>query len=649
MYDFSMSVLEVINQAEERSNSSGHETLGSEYLLSEMAKIEDGIFHFLMNEYNVDISEVEDETNKVIVLRNSHEKYSDALIKIFDVATSVSYGKIKEEHLLYGILETKESIAYKIIRALGLSPQDLLLDLKEIYDFKEKEVEIKYTHNLTKRAKEGLLDGLYEYDDYLKRMLVILNKKYKNNPLIIGEAGVGKTALVEGFAKYSYENNLNYEVLSLNLSQMLSNTKYRGDFESRLDEAMKYITSNPNAVLFIDEVHTIIGTGASENSLDVANILKPYLARSEIKIIGATTLDEYQKTIFKDKALRRRFDPIVLHEPSLVVTNRIMLGIKASYEKYHKILISNDVINYLCKESDKRILNKARPDKCIDILDEMMSYAKINSLPITCDLVDKIIDERIGVSIKSKQYHYKEINKLIFLKENHLKEESKYNYHLAIYENETSLEYLKEDLKILLGITDEMILSLDARQYQDESSMQALIGAPPGYVGYEEEGIISGQLLKYPLSLLIIQNSSALSGCLKRLIESILTYGYFLDNKGNRINTKHLVILDIITHNEESRLGFKSESARKKLDYDLVIDDNPKSTLNDLYEKIFARYKLPLHLDFSVMAKHKNILNQIIYEQISSNDNKAYNVVLDGDEIRLKSNWKAEPFLFFFE
>lgn len=636
MYDFSMSVLEVINQAHERSKLSGHDTLGSEYLLSEMAKIKDGIFHFLMNEYNVDISEVEDETNKVIVLRNKNDKYSEALTKIFDRAKDVSYGKIKEEHLLYGILETKESIGYKIIKALGLSPQDLLLDLKEIYDFKEQDIEIKYTQNLTKRAKEGLLDGLYEYDEYLKRMLVILNKKYKNNPLIIGEAGVGKTALVEGFAKYSYDNNLNYEVLSLNLSQMLSNTKYRGDFESRLDEAMKYITANPNAILFIDEVHTIIGTGSSENSLDVANILKPYLARSDIKIIGATTLDEYQKTIFKDKALRRRFDQILLHEPTIEVTKKIMLGIKTSYEKYHKIAISDLVIDYLCTESDKRILNKARPDKCIDILDEMMSYAKINNLPISCDLVDKIIEERIGVTVKNNKYHYKEINKLIFLKENHLKEERKYNYHIAIYENETSLEYLKNDLKMLLGINDEMILSVDAKQYQDQSSMQALIGAPPGYVGYEEEGIVSGQLLRYPLSLLIIQNAQKVSGCLKRLLDSIFSYGYFFDNKGNKIGTKHLVILDIIKHDESSVLGFKKDIKKSNLDYDLVIDDNPKSSLNDLYEKIFTRYKLPLHLDFSVTTKHKNILNQIIYEQISQGDKNAHNIVLDGDEIRLK-------------
>ena len=328
MYDFSMSIAEVIKRVKERTKRSGNQTIGSEFFLSEMLEIEGGIFQFLMNEYDVKKEEVIDETESALVLRHDKGEYSDALTKIFDYAQGVSYGKIKEEHLLYAILHCKESIAYKIIKSLGLSPSDLIIDLEEIYDFKESKEEMKYAVNLTQKAREGKLDSLFEYDNYLKRMLVILNKKYKNNPLLVGDAGVGKTAIVEGFAKYAYQNNLDYEILTLNLSQMLSNTKYRGDFESRMDEAMNYISSHENAILFIDEIHTIIGTGSSENSLDVANILKPYLARADIKIIGATTIDEYQKTIFKDKALRRRFDLINVLEPTLDVTKKILLGLK---------------------------------------------------------------------------------------------------------------------------------------------------------------------------------------------------------------------------------------------------------------------------------------------------------------------------------
>ena len=527
MYDFSMSIAEVIKRVKERTKRNGNQTIGSEFFLSEMLEIEGGIFQFLMNEYDVKKEEVIDETESALVLRHDKGEYSDALTKIFDYAQGVSYGKIKEEHLLYAILHCKESIAYKIIKSLGLSPSDLIIDLEEIYDFKESKEEMKYAVNLTQKAREGKLDSLFEYDNYLKRMLVILNKKYKNNPLLVGDAGVGKTAIVEGFAKYAYQNNLDYEILTLNLSQMLSNTKYRGDFESRMDEAMNYISSRENAILFIDEIHTIIGTGSSENSLDVANILKPYLARADIKIIGATTIDEYQKTIFKDKALRRRFDLINVLEPTLDVTKKILLGLKPSYEDFHKIKLDDDLISYLCDEADAKIHNKKRPDKCIDILDEMLSYAKINSYKATSDLVDHIIDDRVGYHLRKKEYHYKEIAKLSFISENNLKEEKYYNYHIAIYNNFEAIEYLKQDLMVYLGISEEMILQIDALMYQERSAMESLIGSPKGYVGYDEDGILSHQLLTYPASVIIVENSNAMSGPLKTIFNQIYKQGFF--------------------------------------------------------------------------------------------------------------------------
>ena len=563
MYDFSMSIAEVIKRVKERTKRNGNQTIGSEFFLSEMLEIEGGIFQFLMNEYDVKKEEVIDETESALVLRHDKGEYSDALTKIFDYAQGVSYGKIKEEHLLYAILHCKESIAYKIIKSLGLSPSDLIIDLEEIYDFKESKEEMKYAVNLTQKAREGKLDSLFEYDNYLKRMLVILNKKYKNNPLLVGDAGVGKTAIVEGFAKYAYQNNLDYEILTLNLSQMLSNTKYRGDFESRMDEAMNYISSRENAILFIDEIHTIIGTGSSENSLDVANILKPYLARADIKIIGATTIDEYQKTIFKDKALRRRFDLINVLEPTLDVTKKILLGLKPSYEDFHKIKLDDDLISYLCDEADAKIHNKKRPDKCIDILDEMLSYAKINSYKATSDLVDHIIDDRVGYHLRKKEYHYKEIAKLSFISENKLKEEKYYNYHIAIYNNFEAIEYLKHDLMVYLGISEEMILQIDALMYQERSAMESLIGSPKGYVGYDEDGILSHQLLTYPASVIIVENSNAMSGPLKTIFNQIYKQGFFYDNHGTQIKTNHLVIVDVLSK-ERNLVGFNQQEERRK-------------------------------------------------------------------------------------
>lgn len=635
MYDFSMSIAEVIKRVKERTKRNGNQTIGSEFFLSEMLEIEGGIFQFLMNEYDVKKEEVIDETESALVLRHDKGEYSDALTKIFDYAQGVSYGKIKEEHLLYAILHCKESIAYKIIKNLGLSPSDLIIDLEEIYDFKESKEEMKYAVNLTQKAREGKLDSLFEYDNYLKRMLVILNKKYKNNPLLVGDAGVGKTAIVEGFAKYAYQNNLDYEILTLNLSQMLSNTKYRGDFESRMDEAMNYISSRENAILFIDEIHTIIGTGSSENSLDVANILKPYLARADIKIIGATTIDEYQKTIFKDKALRRRFDLINVLEPTLDVTKKILLGLKPSYEDFHKIKLDDDLISYLCDEADAKIHNKKRPDKCIDILDEMLSYAKINSYKATSDLVDHIIDDRVGYHLRKKEYHYKEIAKLSFISENKLKEEKYYNYHIAIYNNFEAIEYLKHDLMVYLGISEEMILQIDALMYQERSAMESLIGSPKGYVGYDEDGILSHQLLTYPASVIIVENSNAMSGPLKTIFNQIYKQGFFYDNHGTQIKTNHLVIVDVLSK-ERNLVGFNQQEERRKTEYDLVIDDNIKSSLNKKYKEILDKYKLKLHFGFEILPSHRMKINDLIYDAIVNKKDEEHEIVLDGDMITLR-------------
>lgn len=635
MYDFSMSIAEVIKRVKERTKRSGNQTIGSEFFLSEMLEIEGGIFQFLMNEYDVKKEEVIDETESALVLRHDKGEYSDTLTKIFDYAQGVSYGKIKEEHLLYAILHCKESIAYKIIKSLGLSPSDLIIDLEEIYDFKESKEEMKYAVNLTQKAREGKLDSLFEYDNYLKRMLVILNKKYKNNPLLVGNAGVGKTAIVEGFAKYAYQNNLDYEILTLNLSQMLSNTKYRGDFESRMDEAMNYISSHENAILFIDEIHTIIGTGSSENSLDVANILKPYLARADIKIIGATTIDEYQKTIFKDKALRRRFDLINVLEPTLDVTKKILLGLKPSYEDFHKIKLDDDLISYLCDEADAKIHNKKRPDKCIDILDEMLSYAKINNYKATSDLVDHIIDDRVGYHLRKKEYHYKEIAKLSFISENKLKEEKYYNYHIAIYNNAEAIEYLKQDLMVYLGISEEMILQIDALMYQEKSAMESLIGSPKGYVGYDEDGILSHQLLTYPASVIIVENSNAITGPLKTIFNQIYKQGFFYDNHGTQIKTNHLVIVDVLSK-ERNLVGFNQQEERRKTEYDLVIDDNIKSSLNKKYKEILDKYKLKLHFGFEILPSHRMKINDLIYDAIVNKKDEEHEIVLDGDMITLR-------------
>lgn len=637
MYDFSLGVINILDNIKQRSNELSIPTIGSEFLLSEMMKIEDGIFRFLMTEYDVDSSEIEEQTASLLILRKESGLYTNALEEIFNNASKVSFGKIKEEHLLYGILSVKDSIAAKIIINLGLSLKDLIFDLKEIYDFKDGGTnDVGYTTNITKKALEGKLDGLFEYDSYLKKLEVILNKKYKNNPLIIGEAGVGKSALVEGFAMYSIKNNLDYEILSLNLSQMLANTKYRGDFEGRIEETLAYMKDHPNTILFIDEIHTIMGAGATENSLDVANILKPFLARSDLKVIGATTLEEYHKTIYKDKALRRRFELLQIKEPDLEVTSRIMYGLKESYESYHKQKIDNELLDYLITESDRVILNKARPDKCIDVLDEVMSYANCNELELSKELIDSVLQERVGFKKDYKSLNFKDLLKLDFLSENNLKENDNYNFHIALEECEYSLELLKADLANCYGINEEMTLELDLKQYPDHASIQTLIGAPPGYVGYQEEGLLSRQISKHPLSLLILKNIDAMSVQFKALYRRILDSGFFYDNAGNKIFTKHLIVLDIVKPEIVKHVGFLDYKKPKTSNYDLFLEKLPiSSALNSEYDKVFNKYNLNIKLRFDVSKNHCKELNNIIYDLWQKNDREYHEIGLENSLVTL--------------
>lgn len=637
MYEFSQRIKELFENIKKRSIDLNIDTIGSELLLSEMIKIEDGIFKFLMNEYDVCEEEIIEETKRMLVLRKETGEYTQVLNNILQTASSVSFGKIKEEHLLYAILEVKDSIAYKQIMNLGISPKDLMLDLKEIYDFNNpKEEDLKYTLNITKKARLKELDGLFEYDNYLCKLEIILNKKYKNNPLIVGEAGVGKTALVEGFASYALEKGLNYEILSINLNQMLSNTKYRGDFEARIDEVLSYVTKNPNTILFIDEIHTIVGAGSSESSLDVANILKPHLARSDIKIIGATTLEEYQKTIYKDKALRRRFEALLIKEPTFETTKKIMYGVVKGYEEYHKTNISKDILDYLILESDTKILNKSRPDKCIDVLDETLAYARTNKKEVTKGLIDHILAEKIGKKTVGGNLHFEELKKLSFLQENNLKEKHNYNFHVGIYDSKMSLKKIKEDFETLYGISEEMVLELDLRQYQDYAQIQTLIGAPPGYVGYNDEGLLSRQILKYPLTLLILKNLDSMSLAFKMIYNRILGDGYFYDSKGNKIFTKHIILLDVLKKKDYKLIGFNTKDEKKDLIYDLLIEPNDNDeSLNFEYENLAKKYNLSLKFNFSIYQQHQNKLNDIIYDLVKSADKTPHEISLKDNDLIL--------------
>lgn len=403
-------------------------TIGSEFLILSMYETEDSLCHFLLDEYDVTKEEIEKITQDLFILRKENGEFNGSMQTILHQAQLLAgEGKISEEHLFMAVLTSRNTIACAILEALDLNIDELIEDVKEIYDFSQSPTEeLSYVRNISKLAKNKELATFVKRDEYLNRLDVILHRKYKNNPLLIGNAGVGKTAIVEGYAQKLADEKSDWSILSLNLTAMLAGTRYRGDFEERFDRFVKEIASKKNVIIFIDEIHTIMGAATTEGNLDVANMLKPFLARSGIKLIGATTLEEYHKTIAKDKALSRRFQSLFISEPSLEETKKIVTGIRRDYEDFHQVSISDEVLDYLVLESDRQINRKFRPDKCIDILDDLLASARIaKKKTVDMEDVDQAIHSYLGNKTDrlSAALSYPVLEKYQWLFENHLLEE----------------------------------------------------------------------------------------------------------------------------------------------------------------------------------------------------------------------------------
>ncbi|MCZ7407690.1 ATP-dependent Clp protease ATP-binding subunit [Parvimonas micra] len=310
-----------------------------------------------------------------------------------DIAMNSDNIQVLPCHLLISLMELKVGLAYKMLIETNVSPESILADIKEKIHF-ENDSDItgevttetleKYTVNLNERAKNGKIDQVIGRDKEIDRILQILLRRTKNNPILIGEAGVGKTAIVEGLALRIVEGKVpefleNKTIYSLDLPAMLAGSKYRGDFEKRVKDTLDEIMKNKNVIIFIDEFHNIVGTGGSEGSIDAANILKPFLARGEVQLIGATTTDEYRKYIEKDSALERRLQPIEVSEPTVSQTINILLGLREKYEKHHGILITDEAIKAAVELSNRYLTDRFLPDKAIDLIDEAGSMLRIKS------------------------------------------------------------------------------------------------------------------------------------------------------------------------------------------------------------------------------------------------------------------------------
>ena len=601
---FSTSALEMIDKALRIAKSLGKKLVGTEHLLLAMYQVEESICHFLLEEKDITYEKLLEVVNGLVILRKNEskedtysKKFQEVILYAQRLSEDLESEYVYDEHIFYVMLKEYDTVAYVVLEKLGLDIEELKRDIEEIFSFdeaKEKEnIPYPFLINLSTSQK---IHPFVLRNNYIEKIKYILSKKQKNNPLLIGNAGVGKTAIVEGLSEILKD----VSIYQLDLGSIVAGTKYRGELEEKLTKAMEYI-KRKKAILFIDEIHNIVGAGSNDGSLDIANILKPYLSRSDIKLIGATTLDEYYRHIDKDKALSRRFQNVFIDEPTEKETYVILKEIKASYEEYHNVKYSDQILQEIIEKSKLYLVRRSFPDKAIDVMDEIGTRKKSSNKSFS-KLIDETIEDLTGIKnltlerLKKVELNYPSLKPkyLQFIKKKEF-EVNTNNLAFAMVNSDFNVEYLIEDLYKLFAFKKEMYLEIDLENYIDYASINNLIGSTKGYVGYEQGGILSEHILKYPLSLVYFKNIKSAHPSINQFIKSLLKKNHFLDNKGRTIyltNTIFLLDTDKIKNKE---IGF--------------INENKKSSKNIITLKTIER-KQDINQLKDILAKNKiNILN----------------------------------------
>ncbi|MEJ8552987.1 ATP-dependent Clp protease ATP-binding subunit ClpA [Tepidibacter sp. Z1-5] len=496
------------------------------------------------------------------------------------------------EHLLAAIYNLEDSYAKYYLLDQGVTKRDLVYNLGnsieneyeladeeyDDYDTKEEiknEFEIdKYTLNLTEIENNEKSDPLIGREDILNRTIQILCRRNKNNPIHIGEPGVGKTSITLGLAKLIIEGNVpdklkKAEIFSLDIGAMLSGTKYRGDFEERIKKVLDNIKKHENPIVYIDEIHNIVGAGAlSGSSLDASNLLKPYLLDGKIRFIGASTFDEYKKYFEKDKALNRRFQKIEIKEPSAKETIEIINGLKKNYENFHNVRYTEEAIKSAVVLSDKYINDKFLPDKAIDIIDEAGAYARISccneeEIIIDENMIEKIVSKVCNIpkqTVESNEINslknlekvlksnvfgqdeaIKEVTRCIKMSRAGLNEDNKpVACMLFVGPTGVGKTEVAKNISKTLGIE---LIRFDMSEYTEKHSASKLIGAPPGYVGYEEGGLLTDSIRKKPHCVLLLDEIEKAHTDILNVLLQVMDNATLTDNQGRKSDFENVIII----------------------------------------------------------------------------------------------------------
>lgn len=694
LYKFTNKAKKAIEIADEISLQLGHNYIGTEHILYGLVKEGEGIAAKVLNNKGITDDKVKEIIEELLGVGKEIKetlgftpRTKKVLENAFIEAKRIGYNYIGTEHLLLAIMKENDCVAVKIITDLDVEISKIYNEIAKVINEEEYDKDVKrdrkqergsssntttlnqFGEDLTLQAENGKFDNIIGRDKEIERIIQILSRRTKNNPCLIGEPGVGKTAIVEGLAEKIIigevpEGLKDKRIVSMDISGMVAGAKYRGDFEERIKKALNEVKKVGDVILFIDEIHTIVGAGAAEGAIDAANILKPLLARGEIQLIGATTIEEYRKYIEKDSALERRFSTVDIGEPTEIQTIEIIKGIRDKYEAHHNVKISDEAINAAVSLSVRYITDRFLPDKAIDLIDESASQVRMKIFTEPDEM--RVLEKKIEIISKEKEEaiynqdfekaaklrdvenetrgeYEKKISKwrkrknrdIIEIKEENIAEIiSKWTgipiQKLTEDENE-KLKHLEEKLHervvgqdeaveavskairrgrvglkdpkrpigsfLFLGPTgvgktelskalaeilfenENAIIRLDMSEYMEAHSVSKLIGAPPGYIGFEGGGQLTEKVRRKPYSLVLFDEVEKAHPDVMNILLQILEDGHLTDSQGREVNFKNTVI--IMTSNlgarhitERKALGFSSNSV-------LQMEDNKEKLKNE--------------------------------------------------------------------
>ena len=628
----------------------------------------------ILNSYNVDKKKYEQ-----VLKENASEKYAfdvdmeltDRAKQVFLVAQKLSsqlgHKNVDVEHLLFSILLSEGSVAIEILeeiyhinlnelrqkvldelRKIEVKPQ---AQQKQLTKLPEKLME--FGLDLSLKAEQGKIDPIIGRETEIDRLIEILCRKTKNNPVLIGEAGVGKSAVVEGLAQRIADKKvpellINKRIYSLNLSALMAGTKYRGSLEQKLNEVISIITNDKNIITFIDEIHTLMQAGSEKGEINPSDILKPYLARGDMQTIGATTIDEYSKFIEKDKALERRFQPIVVNPPSEEDAIKILQGLKPTYEKFHGVTITDDAVESAVKLSVRYITNRNLPDKAIDLLDEASAKAKIDKTSnavVDSEDIAKVVSTTTNIPVSKITETEKE--KLLNL-ENILhkrvigQDEAINAVCKAIRRARVGLKDNKRPIGsfIFLGQTgvgktelakaiaeclfddEKALIRIDMSEYMEQHTVSKLIGSPPGFVGYEEGGQLTDKVRKNPYSVVLFDEAEKAHPDILNILLQILDDGRVTDGQGRLVNFHNTII--ILTSNVGAQRVMEQKVLASQngteLDFDsqtqIMKDELAKTHRPELLNRIDLTVVFK-PLSFEELAKIANLMIQSLNKKLS--------------------------------